>query len=208
MSEYMNQLVVRVLSPCATPGCNGETYFEEDPCVLCCPECKDLISQMKVNVIFPVIFDKISKKYKEHEMSFHKRISKSHVGNGAPQGAFAFTLTMSPNDGLTKEDMVKAVKKLMAQKTAPVKTYAWYLEYGDLEAKTHPHIHGMYETETGGRIPRRQFKRVWSIWGEGEPHKQIGNGFYGGYHRPVRDKEAYSDYIKKYDLEHDSNVNF
>lgn len=41
---------------------------------------------------------------------------KSGKGNGKPQGAFAFTLTKSPTDDLTVEDMVHAVRKLMSQK--------------------------------------------------------------------------------------------
>lgn len=120
--------------------------------------------------------------------------TKSHSGNGLYQGAFAFTLTKSPDDDLTEEDMIKAAEKIMNQRSCPVEKYAWYLEYGDPELKAHPHIHGMYETATKGRIERKHFKRAWPIWDEKTP---LGRGFRGGYHRPVRAEEGYSDYIKK-----------
>lgn len=119
---------------------------------------------------------------------------QTHSGNGLYQGAFAFTLTKSPDDDLTEEDMIKAAEKIMNQQSCPVKKYAWYLEYGDPELKAHPHIHGMYETENSGRIERKHFKRAWPIWDE---KTRAGRGFRGGYHRPVRDEEGYSDYIKK-----------
>lgn len=119
---------------------------------------------------------------------------KQKTGNGLYQGAFAFTITKSPDDDLSEEDMIKAARKIMSQKSCPVKKYAWFLEYGDTEAKTHPHIHGMYETETQGRIEKKHWKRAWKIWDE--THK-LGKGFRGGYHRPVRSEENYTDYIKK-----------
>lgn len=115
-------------------------------------------------------------------------------GNGAPKGAFAFTLTKSPADDLTEQDMIDAVRKIMKQKSCPVRRYAWYLEYGDKENKTHPHIHGMYETESGGVIEKKHWTRAWKIW---DPTTRLGAGFRGGYHRPVRSEENYSDYIKK-----------
>lgn len=115
-------------------------------------------------------------------------------GNGAPQGAFAFTLTKSPNDELTEADMVRAVRKVMNQKSCVVKRYAWYLEYGNKETKEHPHIHGMYETESGGVIEKKHWQRAWKIW---DPAIKLGAGFRGGYHRPVRSEENYDDYIAK-----------
>lgn len=122
------------------------------------------------------------------------RPSTTHKGNGAPQGAFAFTLTKSPADEYSEEDMIKAVRKVMNQKSQPTVKFAWYLEYGDDEQKTHPHIHGMYETEDKGRIETKHWKRAWPIW---DPKQKLGKGFRGGYHRLVRDDEAYDDYIKK-----------
>jgi len=122
---------------------------------------------------------------------------KPHQGNGAPSGAFAFTLTKSPNDPLSVGDMLTAVRKVMAQKSCPVIKYAWYYEEKGRDENgdaIHPHIHGMYETESGGKIEKKHWKRAWSIW---EPDKAQGAGFRGGYHRPVRADEAYANYIKK-----------
>lgn len=118
---------------------------------------------------------------------------KSHVGNGAYNGPFAFTLTKSPTDSLTTADMIKAAQKLCSQKSCPVVKYAWYLEYGQ-DNPDHPHIHGMYLTTTGGRIEAKHFKRAWPIWNEKSGQ---GAGFRGGYHRPVRHEECYSEYIAK-----------
>lgn len=139
--------------------------------------------------------DKIHKTYLKHLRDHHGLPSPTkHSGNGAPQGAFAFTLTKSPNDDLTEDDMVRAVRKVMNQKSCPVKRYAWFLEYGNKETKEHPHIHGMYETESGGVIEKKHWQRAWKIW---DPATKLGAGFRGGYHRPVRSEENYDDYIAK-----------
>lgn len=122
---------------------------------------------------------------------------KQRVGNGTYQGAWAFTLTMSPKDGLSVGDMITAVRKLMRQKSCPVIRYAWHYEDKGRDVNgdpIHPHIHGMYETTTGGRIEAKHFKRAWSIWDEKKP---MGAGFRGGYHRPVRSEERYDDYMSK-----------
>lgn len=122
---------------------------------------------------------------------------KSHKGNGRYLGPFAFTLTASPTDGKSVGDFMKAVRKVMSQKSQPVTKFAWYLEYGSRDADgipTHPHIHGMYETEDHKRIERKHWMRAWSIWDEETP---MGAGFRGGYHRPVKSEERYSDYIAK-----------
>jgi len=140
-------------------------------------------------------YRKIMEDWLKHSVEHHGYIDnckKTHKGNGAPQGAFAFTLTKSPMDDLTEFDMIKAVRKIMSQKSCPVARYAWYLEYK--ENNTHPHIHGMYETVSLGRIEKKHWKRAWPIWDEN--HK-LGNGFRGGYHRPVRVEEIYKDYISK-----------
>lgn len=121
--------------------------------------------------------------------------SRSHQGNGAYNGPFAFTLTMSPTWGITTADMIKAAQKLMAQKSCPVVKFSWYLEYGKPDTLEHPHIHGMYETESGGRIEQKHFKRLWTAkWDE---KTKLGQGFVGGYHRPIKDDESYQKYIKK-----------
>lgn len=125
------------------------------------------------------------------------------TANGKYKGPFAFTLTMSPSDGLTEEQMMFAVRKIMEQKSQPVKKFAWYLEYKDEETKRHPHIHGMYETETGRRIEKKHWQRQWKIWDESIP---LGAGFRGGYHRPVRSDEAYNQYIAKQCGQGDSHI--
>jgi len=130
----------------------------------------------------------------KHLEEHHGRPKERHEGNGRPNGAFAFTLTFSPDDGKTEADLVDAVRKVMKQRSCPVKRYAWYLEYGNLAEKRHPHIHGLYETETGGVIEKKYWKRAWDIW---DPSQPLGKGFRGGYHRPVRDDEDYTNYIKK-----------
>lgn len=125
------------------------------------------------------------------------RKKRVKVGNGVYQGPFAFTITKSPKDAYTVGDMLAAVRKVMRQKTNPVIKYAWYYEdkgRDDFGDPLHPHIHGMYETADGSRIPTRQWQRAWEIW---DPKVQMGAGFRGGYHRPVRFDEAYSNYIKK-----------
>ena len=138
---------------------------------------------------------KLQTEWIEHlEKGKAHRPNRSHEGNGAYKGPFAFTLTMSPKWGLTVSDMVKAAQKLMAQKSCPVEKYAWYLEYKDEDTLQHPHIHGMYETVTKGRIEQKHFKRLWTHWDE---NKEIGQGFVGGYHREIRSDEKYSAYIKK-----------
>jgi len=121
------------------------------------------------------------------------------IGNGLYQGAFAFTITKSPKDPYTVGDMLVATRKIMAQRSQPVKQYAWYYEDKGRDANgdaIHPHIHGMYETEDGRRIETKHFKRSWKIW---DPSKPLGQGFQGGYHRPVKFDEAYNQYIKKDD---------
>lgn len=125
------------------------------------------------------------------------RKKRHHEGNGTYSGPFAFTLTKSPTDAYTVGDMLTAVRKLMKQKSCPVKKYAWYYEEKGRDENgdpIHPHIHGMYETETGGRIETKHFKRAWPIW---DPSRPLGAGFRGGYHRPIRAGEAYDDYISK-----------
>ena len=181
----------------ACPTCREENacFFPDVPCIRCCDTCRTLKAKAMAVFMNDVALEKAVAAEMKHLFSFHKREKpRSHSGNGAPQGAFAFTLTCSPSDGLTKEDMIAAVRKVMAQQSCPVVKYAWYLEYGDRELKTHPHIHGMYETTTLGRIEAKHWKRAWRIWDE---KVRMGAGFRGGYHRPIRDGEAYSDYIRK-----------
>jgi len=142
--------------------------------------------------------------YEVHGIEKWNPSKTSHTGNGAHQGQWAFTLTKSPTDELTVEDMIKAVKKVLAQQSNPVKYFAWYLEYTDEATQKHPHIHGMYEREGGGRIEAKHWRRAWKIWGEGKKGKKMGAGFRGGYHRPTRHEERYATYIAKQKGIHDS----
>jgi len=129
-------------------------------------------------------------KQERHVASCKRR----HKGNGTYQGPFAFTLTKSPKDNISQDEMVAAARKIMQQKSCPVTKYAFYVEKA---GESHVHIHGMYETFSLGRIEKKHFKRAWPIWGEGDPKLRMGAGFRGGYHRPVRAQEAYTEYIKK-----------
>jgi len=113
-----------------------------------------------------------------------------HKGNGTHNGLWAGTLTTPPNEH-TEDDMTKAMGKIFAQKSCPLKRYAWYMEYTEIGT---PHIHFIYETETGGRIEAKHFKRYWPIWNE---KIAMGAGHRGGYHKAVYDPEAYQVYISK-----------
>lgn len=150
-------------------------------------------------------FAKIMDEWIDHAVACHhqpdNRLKK--YPNGKYNGPFAFTMTMSPSDGLSEDEMMDSCRKIMEQKSQPVKKFAWYLEYKDAEAKSHPHIHGMYETENGRRIEKKHWQRRWKIWDESIP---LGAGFRGGYHRPIRSDEAYSQYIRKGYAFGDSNL--
>lgn len=124
---------------------------------------------------------------------------KHHDGNGKPKGLFAGTLTMSKDDKFNEEDMIHAIKKIMAQETCPVEKYAWYLEYQDNGS---PHIHFIYKTKAEGRIHAKVFKRYWKIWDES---KKLGKGFRGGYHSKVDSETAYLEYIEKDGGRHQDN---
>lgn len=129
-----------------------------------------------------------------HICPIHKtqNIKKQHhTGNGKPKGIFAGTLTMSPKWDTNEEEMVSAIKKIMRQKTTPVKRYVWYLEY---TKENVPHIHFIYETVKGGRITQQTFKRQWKWWDESTP---CGSGHVGGYHKHCAKEDDYLEYISK-----------
>lgn len=201
---------------CKSMTCLLRNLFKDDNesvdasglCISCCSFGKANSEAMKrldpSSIHFSAELTKLVKQLRKHGEAEHGwEPLNTHTGNGAPSGAFAFTLTMSPADGLTEADLVAAVRKVMKQKSCPVTKYAWYLEYGDMETKSHPHIHGMYETEKGGVIEKKHWQRAWKIW---DPSKKLGAGFRGGYHRPVRSDEAYSQYIAKQQIAGESNV--
>jgi len=139
-------------------------------------------------------YQKFLKMYIEHDPLTHidtplKKTERK--GNGKPQGIFAGTLTMSDKDVLNENEMCFAISKIMTQQTVPVKRYAWYVERTENGL---PHIHFIYETETGGRIHNKIFKRYWKIWDESV---KIGKGHRGGYHKVVESETAYTEYIAK-----------
>lgn len=176
------------------PTCHEAGLPVAVECPSCCQVCRDMDKAMVAVSFDESRLRELNKKWLKHMSLYHRGVSTFHSGNGAPKGAFAFTLTKAPTDDLSEEDMVTAVRKLMAQRSCPVKKYAWYLEYGDNVTKEHPHIHGMYETESGGRIERKHFKRVWPIWDESQ---RFGRGHRGGYHDIARNEKGYSEYIKE-----------
>jgi len=195
--------------PCNSAVCHKEISFHlgkvrgtnadpDRPCMFCCQTCKDL-DRAAVIVAHNDIQLKIAmdRQFK-HIDEYHCGKNKPREGNGKHKGRWAFTLTCSPNDKLSEQDMIKACRKIMAQKSCPVKFHAWHVEYRNQEEMTGYHIHGMYETYTGGRIEAKHWKRAWPIWDEKAvfPNNQ---GFRGGYHRPVELDEAYVRYIKKQD---------
>lgn len=163
-----------------------------------CPRCAELAPQLLGPVSSAGSLArriKITDEWYSHMKSVH--FKKKRHGNGVPNGAFAFTLTKSPKDPHTVGDMLAAVRKIVRQRSCPVVKYAWYYEDKGRDENgdpIHPHIHGLYETESGGRIERKHWMRAWDLWDETKP---MGAGFKGGYHRPVKDGECYKDYIKK-----------
>lgn len=179
----------------ACPTCRetGRCLIEGNVCGSCCQVCKETDRAMVGAAFDDRRLRELNIQWLKHVRRYHWG-KASHSGNGAPMGPFAFTLTKAPTDGLSEDDMISAVRKLMSQKSCPVKKYAWYLEYGDNETKTHPHIHGMYETEKGGRIESKHFKRAWPIWDESQ---RLGRGHRGGYHDVARNEGGYASYIKE-----------
>jgi hypothetical protein len=174
--------------------CEETTNLFKGQCKFCCDICHEFWNNVAAGA-FTAAGQLAMTKFAKHRKDDHGiQPTTTHKGNGAHIGAFAFTLTKSPNDDLTEADLLKAVRKVMNQQSKTPTKFVWYLEYGDNDAKTHSHIHGMYETVDGGRIEAKHWKRAWPIWDE---KNRMGSGFRGGYHRPVRSEENYSDYIKK-----------
>jgi len=169
-----------------------------DKCTWCMDWWKGMMDNVDETVSFPQFKAQLaeySKKLWQHQNEVHgtnHKLGNTKQGNGKHCGEWAFTLTMAPDDGLTEDDMTTAVMKIMSQQSCPVKKYAWYLEHK--EDERHPHIHGIYETESGGRIEAKHFKRAWTVWNE---KKKLGAGFRGGYHRPVITTDEYLGYISK-----------
>lgn len=92
---------------------------------------------------------------------------------------YAFTFTTNLSKEQIEADMMDACYRLYKQTTIPVRQGEAYLEYTEAGR---PHIHGWYETEDGGRIFSKQFKRVWPTWGETRGQTK----FAGGYHEEMK----------------------
>jgi len=105
----------------------------------------------------------------EHFRKEHSRIPKQY--------AFTFTTNLSKEQ--IETDMLDACYRLYKQQTVPVAEGEAYLEY---TKEGRPHIHGWYETEDGGRIFSKIFKRCWPTWGETQGKTQ----FTGGYHEQMK----------------------
>lgn len=159
--------------------CEGCIYHEK-----CCKEILTGLSGQQ----FEIEWNKSVKRWKQLCPMFLKH---THIGNGKHNGLFAGTLTMSNKDQTNELEMVSAMRKIFSQKTCPVKKYAWYVEYTENGL---PHIHFIYETDTGGRIHQKVFKRYWKIWDESV---RCGKGHRGGYHNNVLSPTAYKEYIEK-----------
>jgi len=75
--------------------------------------------------------------------------------------------------------MVEAAHKLFRQQTVPILEGEAYLEYTE-EGRLH--IHAWYETDDGGRVFAKIFRRCWQYWGE----KSGKTKFAGGYHEQMK----------------------
>lgn len=100
---------------------------------------------------------------------------------------YAFSLTTPDSDASAA--ICEAAIKLFEQKSVPISEGECYLEYGSTGYL--PHVHGWYETEHGGRVFTKVFKRVWPLWGEDRRHH---TKFRGGYHELVKNPQAYNLY--------------
>lgn len=95
----------------------------------------------------------------------------------AKQYAFTFTTNMTKEE--IQDEMCDSAYKLFSQNTVPVRVGEAYLEYTE---EGRPHIHGWYETQDGGRIFAKVFRRCWKYWGE----KDKRTKFAGGYHEEMK----------------------
>lgn len=128
-----------------------------------------------------------------------EKLGKNLGGRPHHKGLHAGTLTQPPGAETTEDDMVIAMKKIFSQRTCPVKRYAWYVEYTQ---NATPHIHFIYEAESGGRIHAKVFMRYWKLWNES---KRLGAGFQGGFHKEVKSETAYTEYIAKESVRFENN---
>lgn len=117
------------------------------------------------NVVLPRM-----REYHEHCQRYHdKRKSKQ----------YAFTFTTNKSKEEIEREMIRSCYKLFRQTTVPIREGGAYLEYTE---EGRPHIHGWYETEDGGRVFAKVFRRCWPAWSE----KDRQTRFAGGYHEEMK----------------------
>lgn len=104
----------------------------------------------------------------------------------AARKVWAFSLTTPDRDAAP--DLWEATVKLFEQRSVPIAVGEAHLEYG---ASGLPHVHGWYETDHGGRVFAKVFKRCWPLWGEDKRHH---TAFRGGFHEKAKDPAAYRLY--------------
>lgn len=113
-----------------------------------------------------------------------------HIGKSKHQFAFTFTTNLDTKLEIQKE-MCESAYRLFSQKSNSVNFGEVYLEYTEAER---PHLHGWYQTDDGGRIFAKTFKRCWRYWGEKERKTQ----FPGGYHELMK-SNRYKEYSSSED---------
>lgn len=132
-----------------------------------CPRCKELWAKAD------------TKLFAEH--------IDEHAAATKPKKRFAFTLTTNGNDrAKDQRELCYAVHKLFLQKTCPIEEGGAWLEYTE---QGRPHIHGWYQTETGGRVYAKVFARAWPLWKEKRGQTKFG----GGFHEEMK-SERYLNY--------------
>lgn len=118
---------------------------------------------------------------------FLEHCRRYHPDKKKDRKRFAFTFTTNSNEGVKEQvSMCEAAWRLMLQQTNPVVEGEVFLEYTEAER---PHLHGWYETQDGGRIFAKVFRRCWHRWSEKDRQKR----FAGGYHEEMKTKR-YQDY--------------
>lgn len=167
-----------------------EPLHDSLACEACCLH-ESTIRNLTGDATFERKWQQAFKAWQKHCPAWIARLGKNLGGRPHHKGLHAGTLTQQPDAETTEDDMVIAMKKIFSQKTCPVKRYAWYVEYTQNGT---PHIHFIYEAESGGRIHAKVFMRYWKLWNEA---RRQGSGFQGGFHKEVASEVAYLEYISK-----------
>lgn len=123
-----------------------------------------------------------------------KTLVKYHAGHEL--GAREFTLTYSPQWGITDDDarilMSKAVQKLAKYYKNEIKEF---FAVGEVTKQGCSHIHGYYLLRGGKKMTDKNFKRAYKYW---NPKVKLGKrGFQGGHHENVTNEADFKGYIDK-----------